>query len=49
VRHADVVAWVAALRADGLSPQTTRHAYHVLKAMLDAAVAARPRQRRDDA
>lgn len=38
VGHADVVAWVAAMRADGLSASRTRQAYHLLTAMLDAAV-----------
>jgi integrase len=38
VGHADVVAWVAAMRAGGLSASRTRQAYHLLSAMLDAAV-----------
>ena len=38
VGHGDVVAWVAAMRADGLSASRTRQAYHLLTAMLDAAV-----------
>jgi integrase len=38
VSHADVVAWVAAMRAEGLSASRTRQAYHVLTAMLDDAV-----------
>ena len=37
--NGSVVSWVADMRAGGLSAQRTRHAYHVLKAMLDAAVA----------
>jgi integrase len=39
VTNAAVVGWVAEMRAGGLSAQRTRHAYHVLKALLDAAVA----------
>ena len=38
VTNADVVAWVAAMRAEGLSASRTRQAYHLLKSMLDAAV-----------
>jgi integrase len=38
VTHADVTAWVAAMRADGLSASRTRQAYHLLLSMLDDAV-----------
>jgi hypothetical protein len=38
VTHADVVAWVSSMRAEGLSPSRTRAAYHLLTAMLDDAV-----------
>lgn len=38
VAHSDVVAWVAAMRVEGLSASRTRQAYHVLTSMLDAAV-----------
>jgi integrase len=38
VMHSDVAAWVAGMRAKGLSASRTRQAYHVLTAMLDAAV-----------
>src|SRR3954447_9309652 len=36
IRHSDVVAWVAAMRAE-LSASRTRQAYHLLSAMLDDA------------
>jgi hypothetical protein len=39
VSHAKVVAWVAQMRAGGLSASRTRQAYHLLSAMLDDAVA----------
>jgi integrase len=38
ISNADVVAWVASMRASGLSPSRVRQAYHLLSAMLDAAV-----------
>jgi len=38
VKHSAVVAWVAGMRAEGLSASRTRQAYHVLTSMLDAAV-----------
>jgi len=38
VSHAAVVAWVAGMRAEGLSASRTRQAYHLLGAMLDDAV-----------
>ncbi|MGX5655522.1 tyrosine-type recombinase/integrase [Geodermatophilus nigrescens] len=38
VAHGDVVAWVAGMRAAGLSASRTRQAYHLLTSMLDAAV-----------
>jgi integrase len=38
VSHAKVVAWVAQMRAGGLSASRTRQAYHLLSAMLDDAV-----------
>jgi integrase len=38
ITNAEVVAWVADLRSEDLSPSRTRQAYHVLSAMLDAAV-----------
>jgi integrase len=38
VSHAEVVAWVAAMRDKGLSASRTRQAYHVLTSMLDDAV-----------
>jgi integrase len=38
VTNAEVVAWVAAMRAEGLSPSRVRQSYHLLSAMLDAAV-----------
>ena len=38
VRNAEVVAWVASLRSNGLSASRVRQAYHLLHAMLDAAV-----------
>ena len=37
IRHSDVVAWVASMRAE-LSASRTRQAYHLLSAMLDDAV-----------
>jgi integrase len=37
VQHAEVVAWVAAMRAE-VSASRTRQAYHLLHSMLDAAV-----------
>src|SRR4028118_789861 len=37
IRHSDVVAWVAAMRAD-LPAARTRQAYHLLSSMLDDAV-----------
>lgn len=40
VNHEAVDAWVAAMRRDGLSASRTRQAYHLLTAMLDAAVRA---------
>ena len=36
--HADAVAWVADMRASGLSASRTRQAYHLLTSMLDDAV-----------
>ncbi len=38
VSHAAVVAWVAGMRAEGLSASRTRQAYHLLGAMLNDAV-----------
>src|SRR6266511_1031614 len=38
ITNAKVVAWVAGLQADDLSPSRTRQAYQILSAMLDAAV-----------
>jgi integrase len=38
VTYSDVVAWVAGMRAKGLSASRSRQAYHVLTSMLDAAV-----------
>jgi hypothetical protein len=38
VAHSGVAAWVAGMRAEGLSASRTRQAYHVLTSMLDAAV-----------
>src|SRR4051812_4327589 len=38
VKHSAAAAWVAAMRAEGLSASRTRQAYHVLTSMLDAAV-----------
>ena len=38
VRHSDVAARVAGMRAEGLSASRTRQVYHVLTSMLDAAV-----------
>ena len=38
VMHSAVVAWLAAMRAEGLSASRTRQAYHLLTAMLDDAV-----------
>jgi integrase len=38
VRRSDVVAWVAEMRAKGLSASRTRQAYHRLTSMLDDAV-----------
>ncbi len=38
VAHAEVVAWVAAMRRQGLSASRTRQAYHLLTSMLDDAV-----------
>jgi integrase len=38
VTHSGVVAWVAAMRAEGLSASRTRQAYHLLTGMLDDAV-----------
>lgn len=38
VRRSDVVVWVAAMRAKGLSASRTRQAYHLLTSMLDDAV-----------
>lgn len=38
VRRADVVAWVAEMRATGLSASRTRQAYHRLTSMPDDAV-----------
>jgi integrase len=39
ITHGAVTSWVAELRARGLSAHRTRQAYHLVKAMLDAAVA----------
>jgi len=36
--HADAVAWVADMRASGLSASRTRQAYHLLTSMLEDAV-----------
>jgi integrase len=38
VTHAEVVAWVASMRSEGLSASRTRQAYHLLTSMLDDAV-----------
>lgn len=38
VTHAGVVAWVAEMRAEGLSASRVRQAYHLLTSMLDDAV-----------
>jgi integrase len=38
IRHQQVVAWVAAMLAGGLSASRARQAYHLFSAMLDAAV-----------
>ncbi len=38
VSNADVVAWVAKLRAGGLSASRVRQAYHLFSSMLEAAV-----------
>lgn len=38
VANADVVAWVAGMRACGLSASRTRQSYHLFSSMLDAAV-----------
>jgi integrase len=38
IGHSAVVAWVAGMRASGLSASRTRQAYHVFTSMLDAAV-----------
>jgi integrase len=38
IAHSDVAAWVAGMRAEGLSASRTRQAYHLLTSMLDAAV-----------
>ena len=38
IRRSDVVAWVAAMRATGLSASRTRQAYHLLTSMLEDAV-----------
>src|SRR3954465_6140232 len=38
VRHSDVAAWVASMRAEGLSASRTRQSYHLLTSMLDDAV-----------
>lgn len=38
VTHAEVVAWVASMRAEGLSASRTRQAYHLFGSILDAAV-----------
>jgi len=38
ITRAAVVAWVADMRAQGLSASRTRQAYHLLTSMLDAAV-----------
>lgn len=38
VTHSEVVAWVAAMRREGLSASRTRQAYHLLTSMLDDAV-----------
>ena len=38
VTNADVVAWVAKMRRDGLSASRIRQAYSLLSSMLDAAV-----------
>jgi integrase len=36
--NADVVAWVASMRAEGLSPSRVRQAYHLLSAVLASAL-----------
>jgi integrase len=36
--NSEIVAWVARLRSEGLSPSRVRQAYHLLSTMLDAAV-----------
>jgi integrase len=38
VRHQDVARWVAAMADEGLSASRVRQAYHLLTALLDAAV-----------
>src|SRR3712207_1615900 len=38
IRRSDVVAWVAGMRATGLSASRTRQAYHLLTSMLEDAV-----------
>ena len=38
ITHADVVAWVAAMRNAGLSASRVRQSYHLLHSMLDDAV-----------
>jgi integrase len=40
VTYTDVSAWVAAMRAQGLSASRTRQSYHLLTSMLDDAVRA---------
>ena len=36
--HAEVVAWLAQMRSEGLSASRTRQAYHLMTSMLDDAV-----------
>ena len=38
VTNAEVAAWVASMRSEGLSASRVRQAYHLLSTMLDAAV-----------
>ena len=38
IANADIAAWVAELRSDGLSASRTRQCYHLLSSMLDGAV-----------
>jgi integrase len=41
VSHADIVAWVAKMRAGGAGPSLVRQAFYVLSSMLDSAVSDR--------